>query len=264
MNNNKKLLCILAVIMAGAIAGCDDNAISNADLSKILILEASLNPNYNKDLMVSEARNLQASVKNLCEAARIQINIPAPKEPISGASNLYEGTWYGPELGGWYTSHIIQVNGYSQTLKIRKLALVNAFEYQLTINYDGVITDFSYQDHLYIAKDARGLISGYYYMNEKNSEASIPVQEVDWKFDFSNWNPTTGAGTFSWAWGVDVFSGSVVDYHQSLKIVSTVTALSTLHTNVTWYDKNGTTVLGTFGYDSPIVSANISLSLFNY
>jgi len=264
MNKYQTSLYILAVILAGAIAGCDDNSYSNADLTKMSILAANMNPNYNKDLMVSEAKNIQASITSLCEAARVKVNIPAPKIPNSQSSNLYEGTWSGPELGGWYTSHIIQVNGYSQTLKIRKLALINAFEYQLTVKYDGVVTDFSYQDHLYIAKDAQGLISGYYYMNEKNSEVSIPVQEVDWKFNFSNWDPTSGAGTFNWAWGVDVFSGSVVDYHQSLKIVSTVTGLSTLHTDVTWYDENGTTVLGTFGYDSSIVSANISSSLFNY
>ena len=262
MRKNKKILCIAAVIMAGAIAGCDDTAMSKADLSKSLLLEASLNPGYNKDELVSEAKNIQSSVVNLCEAARIRINIPAPKEPSSILSNLYKGAWLGPGPGGWFTSHI-QIMGYSQTLKIRKPPLVNGFEYQLTINYDGIVTEFSYQDHFYIVKDAGGLISGYYYMNEKNSEVSVPVQEVDWKFDFSNWNPTTGAGTFKWAWGVDVFSGSVADYHQSLKIVSTATGLSTLHTDVTWYALNGT-VLGTFEYDSPITSANIYSNLFNY
>jgi hypothetical protein len=262
MFKSKKFLCAAACIMATALADCDDHTISNADLLKVSMLEASLNPSYDKDLLVSEAKNIESSVINLCQAARVQINIPAPKEPNSIVSNLYKGTWHGPEAGGWYTSHV-QVMGYSQTLKIRKLVFANGFEYQLTITYDGVLTDFSYQDHLYITMDAGGLVSGYYYMNEKNSEASVPVQEVDWKFDFSNWDPPTGAGTFTWAWGVDILSGSVADYQQSLKIVSTATGSPSLHTDVTWYALNGT-VLGMFSYDSSIVPAYISSNLFNY
>ncbi|MBN2159391.1 MAG: hypothetical protein JW807_08335 [Spirochaetes bacterium] len=261
MNKKRILFYISAVIMAGAFAGCEDNAYSDGDATNMSLLIASMA--QSPASMASEAQNIQSAIMGIGNVARVQGTVEEPLAPGSYLFNPYKGTWHGPDLEGWWTNHYVNVLGYSMTLKIRRDVPANAFEYQLTITYKDIVTDFSYQDHLYIARDDNGLLNGYYYMNEKNSEASIPVQELDWKFDFANWNPATGAGTFNWEWDVDVFSGTVVDYHQSLDIVATAVGPTTLHTDVTVYAASGITVMDTFVFELPIVSVNIPSHLFN-
>ncbi|MBN1495365.1 MAG: hypothetical protein JXA07_01260 [Spirochaetes bacterium] len=261
MKKNRILIYLSAVVMAGALAGCENNIYSDEEATNMALLMASMS--QNAATMASEAQGIQSSLLGIGSRAAVQGSVEEPMAPGAILFNPYRGVWHGPDLEGWWTNHYVDVLGYSMTLKIRRDYPANAFEYQLTITYKDMVTDFSYNDHLYIAMGENGLVSGYYYMNEQNSEASVPVQEVNWKFDFSDWNPVTGAGTFNFEWDVDVFSGTVVDYHQSLDIVATAIGPTTLHSDVTVYAANGITVLDTFTFELPIVSVEISPILFN-
>ena len=260
MKKNRIFIYLLAVVMAGALVGCENNIYSDDEASDMALLMAMA---QSPAAMAAEAQSVQSSLLGIGSRAATQGAVEEPLAPGTIAFSPYRGVWHGPDLEGWWTNHYVDVLGYSMTLKIRRDFPANAFEYQLTITYKDMVTDFSYNDHLYIAMGENGLVSGYYYMNEKNSEFDVPVQEVDWKFDFSDWNPVTGAGTFNWEWDVNVFSGTVVDYHQTLDIVATAVGPTTLHTDVTVYAANGITILDTFAFELPIVSVNISQNLFN-
>jgi len=275
MYKNKKILLFLAVVLTGAVAGCDDNSYSTSDLSKISIMAAAVNQSYDPALTASVAKEIQAGVKSIFNTAltRGGLNAPAyePNSTNPASSSLalpanytfnYEDYWHGPDLWGWWTKQLIQAGGYNQTLKIRRMALLNAFEYQLTITYNAEGVAFSYQDHLYWAVDNQGQINGYFNMKESTSVHSTVHEEVEWNFNFTNWSPATGAGTFSWSWGASASGDYDFDYHQYLTLVATAGDLPILHTDVTWFDNYGT-YQGSYDYETPFVSVNISPSLFN-
>ena len=102
-------------------------------------------------------------------------------------------------------------------------------------------------------KNKKVLYEGYADMHIKTF-GNNNISDVEWKFEFTDWDPKTGAGNYNWYWGASSLGGNPVPYHRFLNIIATannslfVTEGQTLHVKVTWYD--GSIELGSFEYDT--------------
>jgi hypothetical protein len=154
--------------------------------------------------------------------------------------------WLGPDADGWYTEYW-KSYGYTYTYKIRckDTTLTSIF----SIEYSGGDGSYSNVYETQYTKYTKNKISywkGYADWKIKTFGNS-DISNVQWRFEFNDWNPQTGAGVYDWYWGANSLGGDPVPYHRFLNIIAMEKG-NLLHVRVTWYD--GGALAGTFEYDT--------------
>jgi len=194
----------------------------------------------------------------LIQAAGSGQNIPQPPQVPSSALNallnstpLKSGAlgWVGPDADGWYSMSYSGI--YTYTYKVRykdsTITCITSFNYS---GGDGSYSNTTTTQYTRYTKNKKVLWKGSCDL-KINAFGDNDISNLEWDFLFNDWDPTTGAGTYDWYWGVTSLGGGTVPYHRYLNIISTGTGVTplNLHVKVTWYDDGGVQV-GSFEYNT--------------
>ena len=155
--------------------------------------------------------------------------------------------WYGPDASGWYYKTWVSL-GYTYTEKIRCQDTVLTHIY--SIEYSGGDGSFSSVYETQYAKYKRGNVTlwkGYSDWKE-NTFGDNNISDVQWRFEFNDWNPQTGAGIYDWYWGANSLGGNYEPYRRFLNVIALEKGSDLLHIKVTWYD--GSVEVGSYEYDT--------------
>ncbi len=160
--------------------------------------------------------------------------------------------WSGPDAGGWYTRSITGgLYNYSERLHLGDTIL-----YIMETSYSGA--DGSYDSktttsYIKETKNGKTMYNGSSIWDVKNSGYN-QISHWEWCMVFTDWNPSTFAGTYDWYWGLfENSGGNTVPYHRFLHLVATETTPNgMLHCLVIVYDEGGTETWR-FQYDTPWV-----------
>jgi hypothetical protein len=160
--------------------------------------------------------------------------------------------WFGPDGDGWYIKTWKSL-GYTYTDKIR--CKDTTLTEILSIEYHGGDADYSNVYETQFTKYTKNKVVLWKgYADWKISTfGDNNISDVNWRFEFTDWNPQTGAGAYDWYWGAHSLGGDYVPYHRFLNIIATSNSMfqtngNTLHVKITWYD--GSVEVGSFEYDT--------------
>jgi hypothetical protein len=165
-------------------------------------------------------------------------------------SAITDGNWTGPDASGWYSLYYTsgEYNYYE------KLHLGDTIQYILDMSYSGSEGTFDNKTTAEYIKDTstgKTTYDGSYIWDVQNSGYN-EISHWDWRIYFIHWNPSTGAGTFDWYWGVyENNGGNPVPYHrfEHLEVTET-TPSGWLHCLAIFYDDSGTETWR-FEFDTP-------------
>jgi len=177
--------------------------------------------------------------------------------PNGDSSKLKSGSaindnWIGPDANGWYTfSYTSGIYTYYE-----RLHMGDTIEYIMEISYSG--SEGSYDSKTtteYIKQTVNGktTYNGSSIWNVQNSGYS-EISNWEWRIYFTNWDPSSSAGTYDWYWGLYANNGgNTVPYHRFAHMVATeTTPTGWLQCLVIFYDNGGNEVWR-FEYVTPWV-----------
>jgi len=200
----------------------------------------------------------------LSKAAQSGVTITEPPSVTSAKIELSKATrlkstngpydWTGPDADGWYTMSY-KSYGFTYTNKIRckdsTLTSIYSIEWSGAEGSYSNVTETQYTKY---TKNHKVFWKGFTDYKIKTF-GDNDISDAEWKFEFYDWNPQTGAGIYDWYCGAHSLGGSYEPYHRYLNIIATekgsgafVGDTNLLHVKVTWYD--GSVSVGTFEYDS--------------
>jgi hypothetical protein len=184
-------------------------------------------------------------------------NISAPK---SGTSILLrkihlksstDYNWSGPDAQGWYD---MSYSSYGMTITEKVRYQDTTIEYVYDVEYHQADADYSYiltTKYTRYTRNKQVLYKGY---NDIKLETfGTVISSAEWRFDFVDYDPNTGAGNYDWSWGSNSLGASIVPYHHALNVYAYDKGNHLLHVKVTWDDGAGIYVLGSWEYDTPWV-----------
>ncbi|MDP4280614.1 MAG: hypothetical protein Q8867_00550 [Bacteroidota bacterium] len=171
-------------------------------------------------------------------------------------SALDNPNWSGPDATGWYYRYYTS-GGYTY---YEKLYLGDTVQYIMDMSYSG--GDGSFENKItttYIkkTKNNKTLYDGSSIWEIHNSGYN-DISKWEWRIYFTDWNPSTGAGTYDWYWALyENSGGNTVPYHRFEHMsVTETTPEGWLHCLVIFYDDSGTEVWK-FDYDTPWITVEM-------
>ena len=193
----------------------------------------------------------------LSKAAASGINIDAPpteksaKVELSKIMRLKSAKttpgWTGPDADGWYTMYY-ESYGLKYTEKIRckdtTLTYIISQEYS---GADGSYSNVTETQYTKYTKNNKVLWKGFTDWKVKTF-GDNDISDFEWKFEFNDWNPKTGAGIYDWYWGANSQGGGYEPFQRYLNIIAMEKTADLIHVKVTWYD--GAVSQGSFEYDT--------------
>jgi hypothetical protein len=255
-----KLLFILLIFGVALATSCKKESAKKAAPT---LTTTQLNDVSDKTTQLfSKIENFMFGV--ISSAADSGIYISQPATPTSAKKEFFKVTnrksaqgnsdWFGPDADGWYIKTYNSL-GYTYTEKIRCKDTV--LTHILEIEYSGGDASYSNITETQFTKYTKNkqvLWMGYtdwkiHAFGDNN------ISDSEWKFEFTDWDPKTGAGVYDWYWGASSLGGDPVPYHRFLNIIATSSGIPmldetyTLHVKITWYDDGGVEV-GSFEYDT--------------
>jgi hypothetical protein len=155
--------------------------------------------------------------------------------------------WFGPDADGWYTKYW-KSSGYTYTYKIRckDTTMTNI----LSIEYsggDGHYSNVYETQYTKYTKNKIVLWKGYADWKVSTFGQS-DISDIRWTFNFTDWNPQTGAGIYDWFWGAHSLGGNTVPYQRLLNLVALEKGSNLLHVWIKWYDNSAE--VGSWEYDT--------------
>lgn len=155
-------------------------------------------------------------------------------------------SWRGPDAQGWYYRTWDGLYKFTEKLRTRKDTVEHVYLTDGGSEYRHEVTTL----HIRYTRNNKELIKGYTKIDTR-SFGYNNISRTNWKMDFKDWDPKTGAGIFNWYWGVSVNKGgNTVPDHKYLHIEATPTTNNWLHVRVIIYDDSGHEVWD-FEYDTP-------------
>ena len=252
-----KLLLIFLILGVVLSTSCKKDA---AKTTQQTITTTQLNDVSTKTTQVfSNIEGLMMRVLTVAADSGVDITQPAtPPSSKKGFSNLKSaqgsGNWYGPDANGWYIKTYTSY-GYTYTEKMRCQDTV--LTYIIEFEYNGGDASYSNTTETQFTKYTKNkqvLWMGYTDW-KVHAFGDNNISDCEWKFDFTDWDPKTGAGVYNWYWSATSLGGDPVPYHRFLNIIATANGKSFLDNTtglsvkVTWYDDGGVEV-GEFAYET--------------
>jgi hypothetical protein len=156
-----------------------------------------------------------------------------------------DGDWFGPDADGWYIRSWEGIYKYTEKVRCKDTVLTSIY----IIEYSG--GDGSYSnvwENQYVKykdKVSKKVLYKGYSDWKISSFGDNDISDVQWRFEFEDWNPETGAGVYDWYWGAQSLGGGYEPYHRILNIIATEKGIGIfntddylLHVKITWYDGN--------------------------
>ncbi len=179
--------------------------------------------------------------------------IPGMGGKKSGLESLYSDmSWRGPDAQGWYYRSWDGIFKYTEKLRTRKDTVEHVYITDGGSEYKNEVTTL----HVRYTQNNKVLYKGYTRIDE-NSFGYNNISRTNWKMEFKDWDPKTGAGVFDWYWGVSSNSGgNTVPNHKYLHIEATPTSNNWLHVKVIIFDDSGKEIWNS-EYDTPFEPVDI-------
>ena len=175
--------------------------------------------------------------------------IPLGNKANSLKSTSVDFSWTGPDANGWYTRTMSGIYNYYEKVKFG-----DTTDYVRVMSYHG--GDGSYDNttttrYIKYTKDKKTLYKGFSRW-EISAFGNNDISKLQWKIEFTDWNPETNVGTYDWFWEVSVnLGGDTVPYHRLAHLIATeTTTKGWLRVKVTFYNEMNS-VLYEFDYETP-------------
>jgi hypothetical protein len=165
-------------------------------------------------------------------------------------SALLDYSWNGPDSQGWYWRYYSGEYTYSE-----RLHLGDTIQYILDISSADGADSYDYKTtskYIKKIKNGKTLYDGSCEWEENTFGYSV-TSHWNSRIIFSDWNPSTSAGTFDWYWGISENSGgNTIPYHrfEHLEATEITDPEGWLHCKVIFYDDSGIETWQ-FEYDTP-------------
>jgi hypothetical protein len=196
-------------------------------------------------------------------AADSGVNISQPTTPSTNKNAFFNVTskksavgnmdWSGPDADGWYYRSWEGIYKYTEKIRCKDTTLTHIISTEYN-GGDGSYSSVYETQFTRYTKNKHVLWEGYSDWKVKTF-GDNNISDSEWKFDFTDWDPNTGAGVYDWYWASTSLGGDPVPYHRFLNIIATPNRTSFLDdktglsVKVTWYDDGGVEV-GEFEYDT--------------
>jgi hypothetical protein len=253
-----KKLSYFLVVMAIAVSSCKkesknegSTAISQDQMSECSASAMSVSLEI-QNFMLSGYTEAILSGKDLS----LPPDPPDTTSLKSALKNTAGFEWSGPDAGGWYTRSTDGYYTYTESFKY----VDSTVWYRISIEASDAGSSYSSVWTTHYTRYHKGGKVLYLGASEWVVETfGEVISNTQWDFDFTDWNPNTGAGVYDWYWSASSSGTDPVFYHRFLNIIATEIPFSDppmLNEKITWYDEGGVEV-GSWEFETFQVSVDM-------